>query len=71
MPIRPGIVEVKPEIESDMGKLVLANSITLTPGTLSMDQIDDKLYIHWINVKDNDHEESMGSLRKVVREVFP
>ena len=70
MPIRPGIVEVTPGIESDMGKLVLANSITLTPGTLSMDYIDDKLYIHWINVED-DPEESMRPLDKTVREVFP
>jgi multicomponent Na+:H+ antiporter subunit E len=70
MPIRPGIVEVKPEIDSDMGKLVLANSITLTPGTLSMDYIDDSLYIHWISVKD-DPEESMKPLDKAVKEVFP
>ncbi|MHA1123877.1 MAG: Na+/H+ antiporter subunit E [Candidatus Heimdallarchaeota archaeon] len=32
---------------------MLANSITLTPGTLSVDIDEDKndLYIHWINVK--------------------
>ncbi|MGA1793965.1 MAG: Na+/H+ antiporter subunit E [Thermoplasmatota archaeon] len=70
MPIKPGIVEVRPGIESEMGKLVLANSITLTPGTLSMDYIDDKLYIHWINVKD-DPAESMKPLDKTVKEVFP
>jgi multicomponent Na+:H+ antiporter subunit E len=70
MPIRPGIVKVKPDIESDMGKLVLANSITLTPGTLSIDYIDDSLYIHWIYVKD-DPNESMAPLDKAVKEVFP
>lgn len=70
MPIRPGIVEVTPGIESDMGKLILANSITLTPGTLSMDYIDDKLYIHWINVED-DPAESMKPLDRTVKEVFP
>jgi multicomponent Na+:H+ antiporter subunit E len=70
IPIRPGIVEVKPGIESDMGKLILANSITLTPGTLSMDYIDDSLYIHWISVKD-DHDESMAPLDRSVKEVFP
>ncbi|MGA1873632.1 MAG: Na+/H+ antiporter subunit E [Thermoplasmatota archaeon] len=70
MPIKPGIVEVEPGIESDMGKLVLANSITLTPGTLSMDYIDDRLYIHWINVKE-DPKESMKPLDKTVKEVFP
>ena len=70
LPIRPGIVKVRPGIESDMGKLVLANSITLTPGTLSMDYIDDDLYIHWICVKD-DHDEAMAPLDKAVKEVFP
>ena len=70
MPIKPGIVEVKPDIDSDMGRLVLANSITLTPGTLSMDYIDDSLFIHWISVKD-DPEESMKPLDKAVKEVFP
>jgi multicomponent Na+:H+ antiporter subunit E len=33
-----------------MGRTFLANSITLTPGTMSVDMIDDHLYIHWINV---------------------
>lgn len=70
MPIKPGIVEVKPGIDSDMGKLVLANSITLTPGTLSMDYIDDSLFIHWICVKD-DPNDSMKPLDKAVKEVFP
>jgi len=33
---------------------MLANSITLTPGTLSVDIDEDKndLYIHWINVNE-------------------
>ena len=70
MPIKPGIVKVKPGIKSDMGKMVLANSITLTPGTLSMDYIDDALFIHWICVKD-DPKESMKPLDKAVKEVFP
>jgi multicomponent Na+:H+ antiporter subunit E len=70
IPIRPGIVKVKPGIRSDMGKLILANSITLTPGTLSVDYIDDELYIHWINVGD-EPEDSMRPLDKWVKEVFP
>ncbi len=70
MPIKPGIVEVKPGMKSDMGKMILANSITLTPGTLSMDYIDDSLFIHWISVED-DPEEAMKPLDKAVKEVFP
>jgi len=50
LPIKPGIVKVKTGLKSDLGKTVLANSITLTPGTLSVEIKDDFLYIHWINV---------------------
>ncbi len=51
--INPGIVKVSPNLKTDLGITLLANSITLTPGTLSVD-IDEEnndLYIHWINVK--------------------
>ena len=51
--INPGIVRISPPLKTDLGITMLANSITLTPGTLSVD-IDEKnndLYIHWINVK--------------------
>ena len=51
--INPGIVKISPDLKSDLGITMLANSITLTPGTLSVDIDEDKndLYIHWINVK--------------------
>ena len=51
--INPGIVKISPNLKTDLGIAMLANSITLTPGTLSVD-IDENsndLYIHWINVK--------------------
>jgi multicomponent Na+:H+ antiporter subunit E len=50
--INPGIVRISPGLHTDLGITMLANSITLTPGTLSVD-IDEQtndLYIHWINV---------------------
>jgi multicomponent Na+:H+ antiporter subunit E len=51
MPIRPGIVKVKSSLRTDAARTVLANCITLTPGTLSVDIADDgTFYIHWINV---------------------
>jgi multicomponent Na+:H+ antiporter subunit E len=51
--INPGIVKISPGLKSDLGITMLANSITLTPGTLSVDIDEDSndLYIHWINVK--------------------
>ena len=52
-PVNPGIVKVKTSLKSDTALTFLANSITLTPGTLSVDLDKEKnLYVHWINVKD-------------------
>ncbi len=56
MPIRPGIVKVKTTLKSELAKTLLANSITMTPGTISVDIIDDYLYIHWIYVRSEDPE---------------
>jgi len=56
--IRPGIVRIKPGLKTALGRTFLANSITLTPGTLTVD-IDDEtgdLFIHWINVQDTKDE---------------
>ncbi len=58
LPINPGIVKVKTKLKSDLGKTMLANSITLTPGTLTVDIEDEYLYIHWINVISEDLEEA-------------
>ncbi len=59
MPINPGIVKIKTNLKTESGITALANSITLTPGTLTVDLTDDGyLYIHWINVKSDDIEQA-------------
>ena len=59
MPIKPGIVKIKTILKTESGITALANSITLTPGTLTVDLTDDGyLYIHWINVKSEDVEQA-------------
>ena len=59
MPIKPGIVKIKTNLKTDSGITALANSITLTPGTLTVDLTKDGfLYIHWINVKSDDVEQA-------------
>jgi len=52
--IKPGIVEIKTELKSPIGRLALANSITLTPGTLVVDIKENSLFIHWINISTTD-----------------
>jgi len=57
LPIKPGIVKVKTNLKSPIARVALANSITLTPGTLSIDITDDGyFYIHWIYVFSDDIE---------------
>ncbi len=59
MPIKPGIVKIKTSLKTESGITALANSITLTPGTLTVDLTDDGyLYIHWIYVKSDDIEQA-------------
>jgi multicomponent Na+:H+ antiporter subunit E len=58
MPINPGIVRVKTGIKSELGRTFLANSITLTPGTFTIDIKKDILYIHCIVVPATDLDEA-------------
>ena len=74
IPIRPGIVKVKTTLKSDLGLTFLANSITLTPGTLTVDIIGDELYIHWINVVSDDPEQQAAIIvrrfENILKKVF-
>ncbi|WP_244196088.1 Na+/H+ antiporter subunit E [Paraburkholderia susongensis] len=56
--IKPGIVKVRTRLKSPLGRLALANSIALTPGSLVMDVRDDILFIHWLDVKTTDIDEA-------------
>ena len=49
MPIGPEVVEYKTQIKSDLLKTILANSITLTPGTMSVDIKQDTILIHCLS----------------------
>ena len=58
IPLNPGFVKVQTELEGNFGKLILANSITLTPGTLSVDINGKDIYIHTVDVKGKTPEEN-------------
>ncbi len=75
LPIEPGIVKVKTTLTNTTAKVALANSITLTPGTLSVEMTDDGyLYVHWIKVRTSDVEEAtemiIRKFEKVLKEIF-
>ena len=76
VPIKPGIVKIKTRVKKDSALTVLANSITLTPGTLTVDinPEEQELYIHWIDVISPETEacskEIAGRFEKLLMEVF-
>lgn len=48
LPINPAFVEIRTGLRSPLGRMLLANTITLTPGTLTVDVDGDRLLIHWV-----------------------
>lgn len=54
LPINPGIVRVRTDLTAPHQRLLLANSITLTPGTVTLEMDGPNLYIHWLDVRDAD-----------------
>ena len=49
LPIRPALVQIPTSLRSELGRLALANSITLTPGTLTVDVEENTLTVHWVD----------------------
>lgn len=66
MPLKPGIIKIKTSLKTDIAKTFLANSISLTPGTITCEILDDYLYIHWIWVKEEDEEKA----KKIIAQTF-
>jgi multicomponent Na+:H+ antiporter subunit E len=56
--IRPGIIKVRSGMKTDLGMFLLANSITLTPGTITVDLDEETrdLYVHNINIRPGDEK---------------
>ena len=74
LPINPGIVKVRTGLTTDLAKTILANSITLTPGTLSVDIEGEYIYVHWINVISKDTAGAtaiiVNRFENIIRRIF-
>ncbi|WP_432662083.1 Na+/H+ antiporter subunit E [Wukongibacter baidiensis] len=46
--ISPSVITFKTRLKSDLSKTILANSITLTPGTLTIEVTNDEFTVHCI-----------------------
>ena len=76
--IKPGIVKIPTDMKSDYGIAAVANSITLTPGTITMEVAEQEgqnyLYVHWIDVAETDPEKAgeaiKGRLERGVRRIW-
>ncbi|MGB9632164.1 MAG: Na+/H+ antiporter subunit E [Chloroflexaceae bacterium] len=66
MDLQPGIVAIPLDLKSDEGITTLANLITLTPGTVSLDVSSDRktLYIHAFDARDPE------GLRRATKEAY-
>ncbi len=76
MRINPGIVKVKTNLRSDFALALLANSITLTPGTVTIDISGqgENLYVHWLTVNTRDEhkiaKKIKGNYESQLRGIF-
>ncbi len=76
MPVNPGIVRIPYDVETDYGIMLIANSITNTPGTVVVDVDKQRkiLYVHWIDVKTTNPDEARAKVsalfEKFAKKVF-
>ena len=67
-------MKVTTSLQGDFAKLRLANSITLTPGTLSVDINGQDLYIQTVDVKGKNMEENKqlisAQFEKILEVIF-
>ncbi|MDD5831960.1 MAG: Na+/H+ antiporter subunit E [Clostridiales bacterium] len=79
--IDPGIVKIPVGLSSEYGQAMLADSITLTPGTITMDVAEDTeddnktyFYIHWIDASAEDPQAAgeaiKGGMEKYIRRIW-
>ena len=72
--LRPAILAVPVEVESDAELALLSNLVTLTPGTLGLDVSEDRqtLFVHVLTADDFDavRQDIRHGLARRVRRVF-
>lgn len=67
--INPRVVHFRTRLHSDLARVLLATSITLTPGTISLELQEDHLIVHWLDAK-TIHSKYAGMLIKGKMETF-
>jgi len=69
MPIDPQMIKFKTKLKKDISLTAFANSITLTPGTITADIREEEFYVHALSKKVADDLLS-GEMENKVAHVF-
>jgi len=59
----PRVVHFRTRLNSDIARSVVAGSITLTPGTITLELTEDHLVVHWLNASTT-HSRFAGNIIK-------
>jgi multicomponent Na+:H+ antiporter subunit E len=65
MPIEPNLVDLEVDIKKVTGRVLLANSITLTPGTLTIMAEDNKFLVHALTLKSGENLRQWSLIKKI------
>lgn len=68
MPLQRNLVEVPITPRTEIGRVILANSVTLTPGTVSVQLEGDRVLVHALSLDDAE-EDLEGEMGRRVREL--
>lgn len=71
---KPGIVRVKTRLQSRIGRTLLANTISLVPGTLSLWMEGPYIFVHWFDKKTGNRIEAgkltMEPMQTLLERIF-
>ncbi|MFP4178523.1 MAG: Na+/H+ antiporter subunit E [Spirochaetaceae bacterium] len=70
----PRVVHFRTRLSSDLARSVVSGSLTLTPGTMTLELTDDHLVVHWLNAETTHSryagELIKGSFEKLLRRIL-
>lgn len=69
LPINPGLIKIRTGLKSEVSKALLCNALSLTPGSTTVDIIDDEIYVHCIDI-DNPVEAKARRFEKIIERVL-
>lgn len=72
--VNPRIVHFRTRLHSDIARVMLANAITMTPGTLTIELDDDHLVVHWLEAVTTHSRHAggliMGLFESILRRIW-